>query len=130
MTDLERAVEIFAAVQFVVIGVSHIVQPRVWVDFFVWLRSKGHAGVFVNGFLSLGFGSIIVAFHNVWSGLPMILTIIGWGQIAKATLSFVAPRIGMRSLERVSPDRAREFVVPGVFFVAVGAMLGYLVLTG
>jgi len=30
------------------------------VDFFVWLRGKGHAGVFANGFLSLWFGGLIV----------------------------------------------------------------------
>jgi len=63
-----------------VIGLSHVAQPRAWVEFFVWLRGKGHAGVFVNGFLSLGFGSFIVAFHNVWNGLPVILTLLGWGK--------------------------------------------------
>ena len=74
---MERAVEVFAAVQFLVIGLSHVFQPRVWVEFFTWLRGKGYAGVFVNGFLSLGFGAFIVAFHNVWTGLPMVLTHTG-----------------------------------------------------
>jgi len=32
---LERAAEIFAVVNFVVIGLSHLVQPRVWVEYFV-----------------------------------------------------------------------------------------------
>ena len=126
---MERAVEIFAAVHFTVIGLSHVLQPRVWVEFFVWLRSRGHAGVFVNGFLSLGFGSVIVAFHNVWSGLPMILTLIGWAQVLKALLSFVAPRLAMRSLERVRPERAWEFAAPGVLLLGLGAMLWYLALS-
>ncbi|MFN2563748.1 MAG: hypothetical protein ABR499_01885 [Gemmatimonadaceae bacterium] len=65
----ERAIELYAAVNFLVIGLSHLLQPRAWVDFFVWLRTKGHTGVFLNGMLSLAFGSIIVAFHNVWAGL-------------------------------------------------------------
>jgi len=52
--------EFFVALQTLVIGVSHVVQPRAWVDFFVWLRGKGHAGVFANGFLSLWFGGLIV----------------------------------------------------------------------
>ncbi len=46
---MEVATEIFAAVFSLVIGLSHILQPRGWVEFFVWLRSKGNAGVFVNG---------------------------------------------------------------------------------
>jgi hypothetical protein len=124
---VERAIEIFAAVQFLVIGLSHIVRPRVWVDFFTWLRGKGHAGVFVNGFLSLGFGSIIVGFHNVWSGLPTILTVIGWSQVLKGLVSFVMPQWGMRSLRRVSYERAHEFVIGGVLFLALSALMAYLV---
>jgi hypothetical protein len=125
---MERAVEIVAAVNFFVIGLSHAFQPRAWVDFFTWLRGKGHAGVFVNGFLSLGFGSLIVAFHNVWTGLPTILTVIGWAQIVKALVSFVRPQWGMRSLQRVSPERASEFVVAGIISLLLSALMAYMAL--
>ena len=126
---MERAIEIFAAVQCLVIGLSHIIRARDWVDFFIWLRGKGHAGVFVNGFLSLGFGSLIVAFHNVWEGLPAVLTVFGWAQVSKGLVSFVFPQVAMRSLARVSPDRAREFVAGGVLFLALSALFGYLAFT-
>ena len=126
---MERATEIYAAVQFLVIGLSHLLQPRVWVDFFIRLRSMGHAGVFVNGFLSLIFGAVIVGFHNVWTGLPTVLTVIGWAQILKALISFVMPQWGMRSLQRVSYDRSREFVVGGVVSLALGALMTYIALT-
>ena len=126
---MEQAIEIFAAVQFLVIGLSHVFQPRVWVEFFTWLRGKGHAGVFVNGFLSLIFGSVIVAFHNVWTGLATVLTVIGWAQVIKASVSFVMPQWGMRGLQRVSYDRAREFVVGGFVFLALSALMLYVALT-
>ena len=126
---MERAIEILAAIQFFVIGLSHLLQPRVWVEFFTWLRGKGHAGVFVNGFLSLTFGSLIVAFHNVWTGLPAVLTVIGWAQLVKALVSFVMPQWGMRGLQRVSYDRTRDFVGGGVFFLALSGLMLYIVLT-
>ncbi len=126
---MEQAIQIYAGVQFLVIGLSHTVQPRAWIDFFIWLRGKGHAGVFVNGFLSLIFGSVIVGFHNVWTGLPMVLTLIGWAQVMKALVSFVMPQWGMRGLQRVSYDRAHEFVVGGVIFLALSALMLYIVLT-
>jgi hypothetical protein len=126
---MERAIEFLAAIQCTVFALSHIVHPRVWVEFFVWLRSKGHAGVFVNGFLSLWFGSIIVAFHNVWEGLPTVLTVLGWAQVLKGTISFVLPQLAMRSLARVSPERAREFVIGGVIFLGLSALLWYIVFT-
>lgn len=121
--DLARAVEIYAAVHFAVIGASHLIQPGVWVQFFILLRAQGHVGVFINGFLSLMFGSIIVAFHNVWSGEAVILTLIGWAQIAKAALSFCLPAWGMRSLNRVSAERAWEFQVAGAVFLGLAAWL-------
>lgn len=127
---MERATEIFAAVNFVVIGLSHILQPRVWVDFFVMLRAHGRAGVFANGMLSLMVGSIIVAFHNVWSGLAMVLTILGWAQVLKGLLSLTVPAIGLRTLARVSPDRAFEFVGAGVVALMIGLLQTYLVLRG
>src|SRR5690349_5794372 len=126
---MEQATEIFAAVQFLVIGLSHTFQPRAWVAFFVWLRGKGDVGVFVNGFLSLWFGAVIVAFHNIWKGLPTILTVFGWAQVLKGLMCFVAPQRGMRSLERVSPERAREFVVAGVVLLILSAVLWYIVFT-
>ena len=126
---MEQAIQIYAAVQFLVIGLSHTFQPRAWVDFFTWLRSKGHPGVFVNGFLSLIFGSVIVGFHNVWTGLPMVLTLIGWAQVIKALVSFVMPQWGMRGLQRVSYDRAHEFVVGGLVFLALSALMLYIVVT-
>jgi hypothetical protein len=124
-----EAIELFAALTFLVTGLSHLVQPRGWVEFFIWLRSKGHAGVFVNGLLSLTFGSLVVAFHNVWSGLPVILTIVGWLHVVKGTVSLVAPSVGMRSLERVSPERKGEFVGAGVGLLALSAIMWYMVLT-
>jgi hypothetical protein len=121
--ELARAVEIYAAVHFTVIGLSHLLQPAVWVRFFILLRTQGHVGAFINGFLSLMFGSVIVAFHDVWSGSGVILTLIGWAQIAKALLSFTLPDIGLRSLNRVSPERAWEFQVAGLVFLALAAWL-------
>src|SRR3954465_14540319 len=125
---MEAATEVFAAIFLAVVGVSPISQPRAWVDFFICLRSKGHAGVFVNGFLALGFGSIIVAFHNVWTGLPVVLTIIGWAQVLKGFVSFVAPQISLWGLSRISFERAWQFRVGGLFALGLSALLWYIVL--
>ena len=126
---MERAIEIFAAVFLSVIGLSHVAQPRAWVDFFVWLRGKRHAGVFVNGFLSLSFGSFIVAFHNVWDGLPVLLTLLGWAQVLKGLVSFVAPQVALWGLARVSTERAWQFVAGGILALALSTVLWYIVFT-
>ncbi len=123
-----ESVQFLVAIQTSIIAVSHIAQPRAWVDFFLWLRSKGHAGVFANGFLTLWFGSIIVAFHPVWSGLAIVVTLLGWAQVIKALVAFVAPQISMFGFQRVSPERSHEFVIGGVVLLALGGVCWYLVL--
>lgn len=125
---MERAIEILAAVQCSIVALSHIFQPHAWVDFFVWLRSKGHAGVFMNGFLSLWFGGIIVGFHNVWEGWPIALTLLGWGQVIKAFSAFVLPVLSMKGLNRVSHERASEFVWAGFFLLGLAGIFWYIVI--
>jgi hypothetical protein len=122
---IERATEVFAVVNLAVIGVSHIAQPRVWVEFFIFLRERGHAGVFFNGMLSLTFGSILAAFHNVWAGLPMIVTLLGWAQVLKGLISLVAPSIGLKKMMRVSMDRAWEFQVAGAVLAGLAGLIAW-----
>ena len=122
---MERAVEVFAIINLVIIGLSHIFQTHAWVDFFLPLRERGHAGVFVAAFLSLWFGSIVVAFHNVWTGIPVVLTLLGWAQVIKAFIYFVFTSVGLRKLQTPSHERAHLFIYPGVVFLVLAGLLGY-----
>lgn len=124
-----RAIQIYAIVNLIVIGLSHVFQPRVWVDFVAFLRDHGKAGVFTLAFLNLLFGSIIVAFHNVWSGLPAVLTLVGWVSVVKALVYFAFPAFGLRKLEIPSYERAYVFVYIGVVFLVIAAVLGYHIAT-
>ena len=122
---MERSLELFAVIHLTVMGLSHVLQHRVWAEFFIWLRGKGHAGVFVHGFLSLGFGSMILAFHQVWSGIPMVLSIVGVFYLLKTLHCFLLPAAALRSLERVSLERSRVFIAPGILFLGLAAILTY-----
>jgi hypothetical protein len=124
-TDLAKAVELYAVVHFTLIGLSHVLQPAAWVRFFQLLCAHGTTGAFTNGFLSLMFGSIIVAFHNVWEGGAIVLTLLGWVQIVKALVAFTAPGISLRGMNRVSLDRAWEFQVGGALFLLIAGWLAF-----
>jgi uncharacterized membrane protein len=123
---MEQAVQMFAAIGFLVIGLSHLLQPRSWVAFFQDLAARGSAGVFLEGFLLLNFGAIIVAFHNVWHGPPLVLTLIGWAQLLKGIGRFVAPQVGLRVMQRITPERAWHFQVGGAFALVLSGFLWWL----
>ena len=122
---MERSVEVLAVILFSVIGLSHLVQPKAWVDYFILLRSKGEAGAFVDGFLHLPLAGFIIAFHNVWSGIPAVLTVLGWCFLIKSLLRFCVPKLGLRMMGRVSIDRAWEFQAAGAGLVGLAGLIGF-----
>jgi len=120
---MELAVLKLVIVNFLVIGLSHIIQPRAWAQFFIDIREKGATGSFIIAFMHLPLGALIVAFHNVWHGLPMILTFIGYGSLLKSLVYFVFPKRGLKSLSRVSLEKSWEFVAGGIFSIGLSVLL-------
>ena len=120
---MELAITKLAIVCFFIIGVSHIAQPRVWAQFFIDMRAKGEVGSFLNALLHFPLAVLIVSFHNVWHGLPIVLTLIGWALVLKSFIYFVFPKHGMKMLARISTERSWEFVVAGVFAVCISGLL-------
>jgi hypothetical protein len=127
---MERSVEVLAIILFGVLGLSHILQPRAWAEFFIFLRGKGDAGAFVDGFLNLPLAAVIVGFHNTWSGIPAVLTLVGWGLVIKSLIRFCAPKLALRMMARVSVERSWEFQVAGAALVVLAGLLGYGVYAG
>lgn len=125
---MTRAIWIFTAVNLTVIGISHITAPMAWTHYFIWLREKGQAGVLIVAAMSLVFGAPIVAFHEVWSGWPLAVTLVGWAQILKATLYFTFPAYGLRKLEIVREERSWIFIPAGVMLLLLAAPAWYLLI--
>jgi hypothetical protein len=123
---MEPAIQLYAAVTLLVIGLSHLVQPKGWVTFYQHLAARGVNGAFLEGFLCLSFGGIIVAFHNVWRGPAIVLTIVGWAQVFKGLVRFVAPRIALKRMASITPERAWLFQAGGVFALALSGYMWWL----
>jgi uncharacterized protein YjeT (DUF2065 family) len=122
---METAIEKMAALSFIVVGLSHIFRPRVWAQFFTDLARRGETASLYVVLMHLPVGTLIVAFHNVWHWPGVVLTVIGWGYVAKSLVYGLFPAFGLRMLSRVSTDRASGFIVPGLLLTAYGGWLAY-----
>jgi hypothetical protein len=122
---MERSVEVFAVILFGVIGLSHILQHKAWAEFFIFLRGKGEPGVFADGFLNLLIAGIIIGFHHTWSGIPAVLTLLGWCFLIKSLIRFCAPKLALRIVARVSLERSWEFQVAGAGLMVLAGLIGY-----
>lgn len=122
---MELAIQKIAIISLLIIGLSHILQPRAWAEFFIALREKGTTGVFLTAFIHLPIGALIVGFHNVWHGPPLILTLLGWGWCVKSLLYFVYPKHGLRMLKHITLENSWQFIVPGVLMAGYAGLLTY-----
>ena len=123
---MQTSIEIITAIAMLIVGVSHVTQPRAWVEFFTIAREKGHAGVIAVGMLHLPTAMVIVATHRIWHGVPIIVTLLGFAWLLKAALYMTMPSIGMKSLQRVSIARRHEFVWAGLVLIALAVVIATL----
>lgn len=122
---MERAAEWYAFVTCVVVGLSHVLQPRAWAETFAALHRLGRPGAFANGGLSLVPGAVFVSVHPVWSGPGVVLTVLGWLLVLKGTICLLAPTIALRGMGRAGAGRGREFVAGGALLLVVAGVIGY-----
>ena len=118
---MHQSIEILTGLSYLIIGLSHLLRPQVWVSFFLYLREKGEIAAFLNSFLHIPLGLLIVVFHNVWTWPQLIVTLVGWSLTLKGTLYFLFPNLALRTMGRVSRERAWEFQVAGAFALALSA---------
>jgi uncharacterized protein YjeT (DUF2065 family) len=126
--DVIAGVERLTALAFIVTGLSHVAAPRAWARFFVAMRESAPVPGFANAFVSLPLGLLILAFHPVWSGPGLIVTLIGCGLTLKATLYLLVPSLAQRVLAHVSEERAAGFRIAGVAAVGLGLWIGWIAL--
>ena len=127
---MQRSVEVLAIILFGVTGLSHLVQPKAWVEFFILLRNQGKPGAFADGLLNLPMAGTIIAFHNVWSGIPTVLTVVGWCLLIKSLLRLCVPQQGLRLMDRLSVERSWESQLAGAGFICLAGVIAYGVYTG
>jgi hypothetical protein len=103
----QHAIQLFSLINFTVFGLTLIFQPAAWGALFGWLRHQGTPGALGYGSYCLSFGSIVVAFHQVWHGLLVVLTLAGWFDVVVGAICLLLPSAGLGIMEL--PERS-----PGV----------------
>ncbi len=118
---IAHPIEAFLAIPFLIMGLSHIVQPTMWRDFFGTLHSMGPRGVIWRTFaLELWPAASIVSFHQEWSWPGIILTLYGHLLMLKITIGLISPAVGLRSLAMSQSHGEKGFVIAGTLLCLLG----------
>lgn len=126
--DVIIGIERLTALAFIVTGLSHVAAPRAWARFFVAMRDSDPVPGFANAFVSLPLGLLILAFHPVWSGPGLVVTLLGCGLTLKATLYLLWPGLARLGLAHVSEERSGQFRIAGLFATGLGLWIGWIAL--
>lgn len=122
---MENAVERLAGLTLLAVGLSHLLRPRGWVEFFAQLRAKGVPGAFIDGMMSLALGAVIVGFHgSQWTGWAAVTTCLGWGQLAKGIVHLCFPAYSLRSMAIVSSEaQSWKFALAGAIMLPLAGVM-------
>jgi uncharacterized protein YjeT (DUF2065 family) len=123
---METGIERLAAMAFIVTGLSHIAAPRVWARFFIDMRARGAVGGFLNAYVHIPLGLLILAFHPVWRGPGLLVTLIGCALTLKGTLYFLWPALALKSMAHISEQDGWKFQAAGVAGLALGLLIGWI----
>ena len=78
----------------------------------------------VMGSLALVIGLLVVGFHNVWVGWPILITIIGWSAILKGSMILIAPDLMIKFSKDMGWNDSMHLY--GFAGLIIGAFLLYI----
>ncbi len=122
---VDQSIELFVAINFLAIGLSHFLHPKSWVDFFTFLHSKNTTGNIINALIALAMGSVILSFHLIWKWPKVWITLYGISQVLKGFIYLIKPSIGMSSIARVKIERANKFRWTGLLMFLFSLSIFY-----
>ena len=113
-------VQALLAFPFLLMGISHIVQPTMWRQFFRYLHNLGSTGVIFRTFaLELTPAIVLITFHQVWTGPAILISLYGWILMLKVSMSLLIPSLGLRSLAMANREASPDFTIAGVLLIAL-----------
>jgi uncharacterized protein YjeT (DUF2065 family) len=118
----QEGIRTLLGASLVLLGASHVVRARGWVDFFNALLARPD-GTLIIGMYTLPVGLLIVVLHNVWVlGTPVLVTIVGWVMVLKAA----AYLLWSGAARKLAPEHRRQtgtLRVAGTVMVVLGGVI-------
>ena len=119
----QHAIDIFALLNFAIVGLSLVIRPTAWARYFDWMRREGDGGAVIYGLFCVLWGSLIVAFHREWHGLGVLLPAFGALQVFEGLVFLVVPAFGLQVMAVFNQERLWLFRLLGLIALALAAFI-------
>ncbi|RLA63793.1 MAG: hypothetical protein DRQ88_06940 [Epsilonproteobacteria bacterium] len=89
---MEMAIEKIAAIFYLIMGISLMVRPTIWLNYIDEIR-KEKPTPNAYALVHLLLGLFIIVFHNIWVMSPtVIITFVGWAVVVKMVIFLLFPK--------------------------------------
>jgi hypothetical protein len=118
-----QIIQAIVAPAFLLVGLSHLLQPESWIDFFAGLKASKSAGIVIATY-TLPVALLLIVGHNDWRwDWPLFLTLAGWIMGIKCALYLLVPGLAGRMLARSAARSRPGFRCAGLIMAFFGAIL-------
>jgi hypothetical protein len=124
----QHAIDVFAFLNFTIVGFSLVLRPTAWARFFLWMRREGEAGAVIYGLLCVLWGSLIVSFHPDWHGILVILPAFGSLQLLEGLVFLLSPYFGLRLMAMFTEERLALIRLLGLIALVLAGIILIVVL--
>lgn len=106
---------------FVAIGLSLITANKEWKKLLTfWMKNPEHLKLFA--IIMLPFGLTTILMHNVWSGLGLIVTLLGWLMSLKFAILMCFPSIFYKIADPIIHQK-KLYLMGGIFYFVLAALI-------
>lgn len=108
---------------YVFVGLGMLLSGKYYKKMFdSFIKELG--AVYIGGLMALVVGFLIVTYHNVWQGWPILVSLIGWLALIKGFMLLVLPEVFMDKFKSMFKT-AKCVNWVGVFALLLGAVFCY-----
>ena len=106
---------------FVILGLSMLLNKK-WTAVAIEEMTQNQGIIWLAGLITLVMGVVLVTLNNVWtSGLPLIITILGWLTLIKGAFILLFPNFSITYYKKV--NKGNIFTWGGLIVLILGLIL-------
>lgn len=122
---MEQSIQFMTSISLIIFGLSYLTSANDWIMWIEHLERQGRRASLTLGSVNLLIGSFILAFHWIWQGWPLLVSLIGVIALVKAGTYLLCPGWLPAKLSKIHKQLPGWLKISGLILIIAGIVIGY-----
>ncbi len=119
-----ESVEFAVGLSLLFFSISWIFRQKDWLSLIEHVESKGNRAILLVGVINTAVGSFILGFHWIWTGMSLIVSVIGIFFLLRGFLCLTCPQWVLKKIQKVMKRGKTNLRIAGLVTIIIsGAIL-------